>query len=118
MNKLYLLSLFLLLSVGRLHAQAPSVVWEKVLGGTALDIATAIQQTTDGGYVFVAFTKSVDGDVTQNHGNTDLWVVKLDDLGNIQWQKTFGGSDGEYVRWIQQTSDGGYVGVAAYIYNV
>ncbi|WP_333600404.1 T9SS type A sorting domain-containing protein [Flavobacterium sp.] len=117
MNKLYLLSLFLLFSVGRLHAQAPSVVWEKVLGGTALDIATAIQQTTDGGYVFVAFTKSVDGDVTQNHGNTDLWVVKLDDLGNIQWQKTFGGSDGEYVRGIQQTFDGGYVVVATTLSN-
>lgn len=117
MRKLFLLTAFLLASVGRLNAQVPDVIWEKVLGGTALDIATAIQQTADGGYIFVAFSDSVNGDVTQNHGNTDLWVVKLNESGDIQWQKTFGGSADEYARGVQQTSDGGYIVVATTLSN-
>ena len=36
---------------------------------------------------------STDGDVTGNHGNNDYWIVKLNSTGNIQWQKSFGGSN-------------------------
>ncbi len=37
------------------------------------------------------------------------WIVKTDALGNIQWQKTIGGSEEDYLQSIQQTSDGGYI---------
>ena len=52
---------------------------------------------------------SNDGDVTGNHGNSDAWVVKLASNGNIQWQKTFGGSMEDRNYSIKQTDGGGYV---------
>jgi len=55
-----------------------SIIWQKSLGGTGSDVATSIQQTTDGGYVIVGYSNSTDGDVTGNHGgSTDYWIVKL-----------------------------------------
>jgi hypothetical protein len=59
---------------------------------------------------------SVDGDVTGNHGLTDFWIVKLDTTGDIQWQKSLGGSGydrTDYDQSICQTADGGYI-VAGY----
>jgi hypothetical protein len=37
------------------------------------------------------------GDVTGNHGNYDFWVVKMNAIGNMQWQKSLGGSEGDMV---------------------
>lgn len=116
MKKIYTL-LALTFTIAFTNAQTPNIVWEKVFGGTNLDMATAIDQTADGGYIFVAFTDSNDGDVAQNHGNTDLWVVKVDALGVIQWQQTFGGSEDEYARAVHQTADGGYIIVATTLSN-
>ncbi len=53
-------------------------------------------------------SNSIDGDVTNLHGQADLWVVKTDSSGNIQWQKTLGGSDQEWYGDIIQTLDGGF----------
>ncbi len=87
--------------------------WQKTLGGSASDRASSIVPTSDGGYVVAGYTPSTDGDVTNNHGNTDYWVVKLDPGGTLQWQRTLGGSYSEYSNAIAPTSDGGYV-VAGY----
>ncbi len=89
-----------------------TIQWEKSLGGSGSDIAYSIQQTTDGGYIVSGFNASIDGDVTGHHGNindTDYWIVKLDNSGAIQWQKSLGGSNSEYPYSIQQTTDGGYI---------
>ncbi|MFA5620118.1 MAG: T9SS type A sorting domain-containing protein [Weeksellaceae bacterium] len=83
------------------------------MGGSGFDWATSIQQTTDGGYIVAGYSDSNDGDVTGNHGWLDYWVVKLDSTGNIQWQKSLGGSNNDFAYSIQQTTDGGYV-VAGY----
>ncbi len=94
-------------------AQAPAIEWQKSIGGSAVEEAKSIQQTTDGGYIITGYTDSNNGDVTGNHGNSDYWVVKLAATGTIQWQKTLGGTGDDYARSIQQTSDGGYI-VAGY----
>ncbi len=115
-NLLITLSLFL--TSIYLTAQAPSIEWQKSLGGTGDEEAKAIQQTTDGGYVVAGYSKSINGDVTGNHGGSyDYWVVKLDSAGTIAWQKSIGGtaSDGAY--FIQQTTDGGYVVAGSSISN-
>jgi uncharacterized repeat protein (TIGR01451 family) len=83
--------------------------WQKCLGGTNYDFANSIQQTSDEGYVVAGFSESANGDVSGNHGGYDSWVVKLDAGGNLQWQKCLGGSNEDWARSIQQTSDGGYV---------
>jgi len=86
-----------------------TIQWQKCLGGSRYDYAINIQQTTDGGYIVAGLTNSTNGDVSGNHGNYDAWVVKLDSVGNIQWQKCLGGSHNEEANSVQQTADRGYI---------
>ncbi|MFI5296046.1 MAG: hypothetical protein ACHQ0Y_13605 [Thermodesulfovibrionales bacterium] len=76
-----------------------NIQWQKTYGGIADDWANSLQQTTDGGYIVAGTTYSF-GD-----GFNDGWILKLDANGNIQWQKTYGGT----VQSILQTADGGYI---------
>lgn len=92
------------------------ILWQKALGGTSYDVAHAVANTAEGGYIVAGKTLSNDGDVTGNHGNYDFWIVKLSSLGQIEWQKTLGGSDEDVAQSILQTSDGGYV-VAGWSYS-
>lgn len=92
-----------------LSAQAPDIQWQKSLGGSSVDAALSIQQTTDGGYIVAGHSYSNDGDVSGNHGLYDYWIVKLNNTGDIQWQKSLGGSGRETAYSIQQTTDGGYI---------
>lgn len=102
--------------VVRLDA-AGNILWEKAFGGTNDDWFQAVQQTSDGGYIFGGVTKSNNGDVSGFHGDVDGWVLKLDINGNIQWQRTLGGTDSDQVQDIQQTTDGGYI-VAAVSFSI
>jgi len=90
-------------------AQAPPIQWQKSLGGSGADVAYSIAQTTDGGYIVAGQSNSNDIEVSGNHGGYDYWVVKLDDTGGIQWQKSLGGSSDDEAYSIQQTLDGGYI---------
>ncbi len=95
-----------------LYAQAPAIEWQKCFGGTDNnigDIATCARPTSDGGYIVAGYAYSNDGDITSPHGNADYWIVKLDVNGTMQWQKSLGGSSGEYAYDIKQTNDGGYI---------
>lgn len=85
------------------------IQWQKCLGGSVDDGAYSIQQTIDGGFVVGGYTWSNDGDASGNHGNTDAWIVKLDDVGVLQWQSCLGGVDQDQAFSIQQTVDDGYV---------
>jgi hypothetical protein len=90
-------------------SQAPTIDWAKCLGGTLIDRASSIQQTTDGGFIICGASVSNDGDVSGNHGGSDIWVVKFNASGNLVWQKCLGGTLNEYPTSIQQTTDGGYI---------
>jgi hypothetical protein len=85
------------------------IEWQKCLGGTGNDYAYSIQQTSDGGFILAGYKGYNDDDVSENHGNNDSWVVKLNSLGDIEWQKRLGGTGNDYVYSIQQTSDGGFI---------
>jgi len=86
-----------------------AIQWQKCLGGSSFDFARSIQQTADGGYIVAGYTVSNDGDVSGYHGGYDFWVVKLDAVGSMQWQKCLGSSDLDYAYSIRQTNDGGYI---------
>ncbi|PKL84743.1 MAG: hypothetical protein CVV22_11180 [Ignavibacteriae bacterium HGW-Ignavibacteriae-1] len=86
-----------------------SLEWQKTFGGRHLDFAQSIQETSDGGYIVAGNASSEDGDVTDSKGLGDVWVVKLSIDGNIEWQKTFGGSETDYANSIEKTRDGGYI---------
>ena len=85
------------------------LLWQKCLGGRQDDYAQDVQQTTDGGYVVAGYTWLSDGDVCGNHCQWDYWVVKLNESGNLVWQKCLGGRQDDYAQDVQQTKDGGYV---------
>lgn len=82
-------------------------VWQKTYGGDQDDYAESIQQTEDGGYIVAGVTESFGA------GQTDFWVIKLDEDGDIEWEKTYGGVLDEYAHSIQQTKNNGYIVVGA-----
>lgn len=90
-------------------AQAPAIQWQKSFGGTNSDRSHTIIQTSDGGYMISGASNSNNGDVTGNHGNQDYWILKLNSTGNLQWQKSLGGSGNDYGSSIIQTAEGDYM---------
>lgn len=104
--------LFLCILVNACYAQIPTVEWKKCYGGTKSDALLSTKQTTDGGYIMAGTTYSSDGDLTSIHGganDTDIWVVKTDNAGTIEWQKSYGGTQMDFGSDIELTADGGYV---------
>ncbi len=87
----------------------PQIEWQKCFGGSGYDVSESIQQTIDGGYIIAGSTTSDDGDIIKNHGNEDIMIIKIDSVGNLQWQNVFGGNLTEEAFCIQQTIDGGYI---------
>jgi hypothetical protein len=88
-----------------------TIVWQKCLGGVKYEEGNSIKQTADGGYIIAGSTLSDElaGFHNQGSGCYDIWVVKLNASGVIEWQKVLGGSSCDYAKSIQQTTDGGYV---------
>lgn len=68
------------------------IEWQQSLGGTLNDEFASILQTSDGGYLIVGTTESEGGLVFNNHGNKDIWVVKMFSTGYIDWRKCYGGT--------------------------
>ncbi len=95
---------------GVVCGQATSIEWSNALGGPGYDYAKDIIQSTDGGYLIVANSAEVGGDVTDFYGGAvDIWLTKLDSLGNLVWQKNYGGSSIEQSHVGIATADGGYI---------
>jgi len=100
---------FVLVSIGAITitAQAASSIptWAKTYHVTgAAETVNSLQQTIDGGYILAGSTNS-----SEVPGNPHAWVVKLDALGNVVWQKTYGGTGPDGACSVQQTTDGGFI---------
>jgi len=103
------------MTIGSAFSQNPLMkMWDYRFGGSLDDQLTYFQKTTDGGFVLAGnSTSGISGDKTQPHWGTqgfwDYWIVKLDSQGTKQWDKTFGGTDNDYLYAVVQTTDGGYI---------
>jgi len=88
-----------------------NVEWDKSLGGDGEDEIFHTEQTSDGGYIVGSYSMSgISGNKTdENKGLADYWLVKLSPSGTIEWQKSYGGSDWDFLLTLQQTSDDGYI---------
>ena len=88
-------------------------VWDKIYGGSLDDIATDIDNTNDGGFIISGYTASNDGDISENAGSFDYWIVKVDGSGAIVWEKSWGYQGNDRAFGVIQTSDGGYFATGA-----
>ncbi|MDC8001421.1 T9SS type A sorting domain-containing protein [Aequorivita todarodis] len=86
-----------------------TIEWQKTYGGSESDYAQDVKQTPNGGYIVTGMSRSTDGDITNPHGGYDYWVLKLDPIGDMEWQKNYGGSQDDYSLAILLTDDNGYI---------
>ncbi len=88
-----------------------SIQWQNTVGGSNLDYLFSVSTTADSGYICGGTSYSdISADKTENsNGGEDYWVIKLDYLGNIEWQNTIGGSDDDELYSIVQTADKGFI---------
>ena len=77
--------------------------WEGSFGGSLNDQGFSIVSATDGGFVITGVTRS------QNDSSGDIWLFKVNNTGEMLWEKTYGGENFEAGRSLQQTSDNGYI---------
>ncbi len=83
--------------------------WEKSYGGSGNDFPYSITQTSDGGYIVAGYSESSDGDISNPLGDRDYWIVKLKNDGELEWEKSYGGSSEDFPKSITQTFDSGYI---------
>ena len=94
-----------------LLAQAPDTVWTKTFGGTGVDQCFDCLQTSDGGFIMVGYTES------GGAGNEDVWLIKTDSFGNVEWDETYGSAEEDDRGYsFCETFDGGYI-IAGYTTN-
>lgn len=88
-----------------------TIEWQNTIGGNDIDQAYSANQTSDGGYIIGGFSRStISGDKTENgQGNFDCWLVKINNVGIIEWQNTIGGSEIDGITSVMQSSDGSYI---------
>ncbi|QCX01765.1 hypothetical protein FGM00_17185 [Aggregatimonas sangjinii] len=85
------------------------LIWQNSYGGSGIDIAYDITKTADNGYVVVGHTFSDDQDVNKNHGEADVWMIKIDDEGNLVWERNFGGGAFDAAQGVSLSADGGFI---------
>jgi len=88
-----------------------TVLWQKTYGGEYADLLRSMEQTKDGGYILGGYSNSSQSGekIDVNIGIGDYWILKIDDVGKIEWQKTYGGNGDNQLYVIHQTNDGGYI---------
>jgi hypothetical protein len=94
-----------------------NLLWSKTYGGSSYDELKQVKPTADGGFILFGESFSTDGDVQGNHGGFDYWVVKIDSLGNLLWQKCLGGSYNELAGDFDTTPDSGFICIGAALSN-
>jgi Secretion system C-terminal sorting domain len=78
----------------------------KTYGGSRIDLANVIIQTTDGNFLVGGATSSKDNDILKNQGQSDAWLFKIDKQGNLLWSKTYGGLKNETIKSVIETTNG------------
>src|SRR2546427_10709040 len=84
-------------------ATTPPNLWARTYGGAQTEDARSAKQTSDGGFIVAGTTNSFGA------GGFDMWVVRLDSLGHVVWQRTYGGTGNDFALSVDQTPDGGFI---------
>lgn len=91
--------------------ESGALEWQKNYGGAGNDYLYSVAYTHDGGYILGGASESeADHDKSEaSRGKLDYWIVKLNPRGEIEWQRTYGGSDDDAVSDIVQLPDRGFL---------
>jgi hypothetical protein len=92
-------------------AKAQDILWEKSYGGKHADYLFDAQPTADYGFILAGSSLSgkTGAKTEPNKGDLDYWVWKMDEKGDLEWQKSFGGSGSDLLQSIRVTNDGGFI---------
>lgn len=108
-------------TVAEVEAQRPPILWSHTYGGSNADWIGDVEPCADGGYIVAGRTISNDGDVSGNHdplGHVpDVWLLKLDSSGVLQWQQCYGGAHIDFPFRVVQMPDSGFLVVGATVSN-
>lgn len=87
------------------------ILWEKSYGGKQADYLFDAIATPDNGYILAgsSLSNKTGNKTEENQGNLDYWIWKMNGKGELEWQKSFGGSGADLLRSIKPTNDGGYI---------
>jgi hypothetical protein len=88
-----------------------SIVWQNSFGGIYTDELRSVISTQDGGYLLGGSSNSPEGGnkTEKTLGGNDYWIIKLDDKGQVQWQKVLGGTGDDQLSVVHQTAEGNYI---------
>lgn len=101
--KKQILIFVLMAAIATVAYSVPDTLWTKEYGGSGHDHFRSVQETSDGGYIAVGHTRSFGA------GFWDVYLVKINHLGDTTWTRTFGGTDIDKGYCVQQTFDDGYI---------
>ena len=88
-----------------------SLIWEKTLGGSSFDVGRSISKTQDDGFLIAGNSRSSDGVFDINNGQNDALVMKINNSGYLEWQKTIGGTEVDFFNGVEELIDGSIVAV-------
>jgi uncharacterized repeat protein (TIGR01451 family) len=91
-------------------------VWTRCYGGSSRDTAYSVIETSDKGFVVAGSSRSSDGNLTGNNGESDGWIFKIDSSGNLLWQQNFGGAGEDGFRNVVENADGSFT-AAGYTFS-
>ncbi len=108
MKRLFLIIPLLLISIS-VCAQEFDILFQQCYGGSGGDVLWDVYKKAEGGYYVFASSTSSDGDLPFNYGKMDFWLFETDALGQIIWQKIYGGSDSDTPKQFLSLPDGGFL---------
>ena len=88
-----------------------SLIWEKTLGGTSFDVGRSVSKTQDNGFLIAGSSRSSDGDLSSNKGQNDALILKINSSGDLEWQKTIGGSEVDFFYGAAELTDGSVLAI-------
>ncbi len=87
------------------------LLWEKTIGGSNFDVARAIVKSRNNGFIISGSSRSNDFDVSENKGQNDAWILKIDHNGNLDWETTIGGSNIDFSYSVAELTNGSIIAV-------
>lgn len=93
------------------YSYSQNIQWEKSYGGKNADYLMDVEPTADYGFILAGSSLSTkSGNKTElNRGDFDYWIWKMKENGDLDWQKSFGGSGSDFLQSIKNTNDGGFI---------